>query len=358
MDGDFRRQATRESLFRRHIEAEESSSKQDTGWIVPPDSNSPVCDQDFDRLLAWFSIVFVVDDAMRDFEQQHKDVAEAVTQFTANHFNKPNTGIDLYIMCSDSRVAVDKAEYLGQYSRLQEDGVRNVFDKGKTVPAQVSPDIVMPPRYTVCDIIRTYVKEHRVAAHMGFHHKPLLLITMSSEVPWKDPESLVKQVHALNALQGLLLQVSLHAVQVRRGKIQVENHLENEVEIKEEELRMKEWLLDESRIVQEWDRGQDKLEEASIIGRRRSMFNVVRRKEIRPGVLTLSAEGIRFMILDHVNTILSQNPWTSLRDLCFRNDGVESDESEVANEDGEEGNTGEFDVSQRIRVYMAPPGFI
>lgn len=336
----------------------------DTGWIVSPDSNSPVSDQDFDRLLAWFRIVFVVDDAMRDFEQQHKDVAEAVTQFTANHFNKPNTGIDLYVMCSDSRVATDKAGYLGQYSRLQEDGVRNVFDKGKSVPAQVSPDIVMPPRYTVCDIIRTYVKEHRVAAQMGFHHKPLLLITMSSEVPWKDPDSLVKQVHALNNLRGLLLQVSLHAVQVRRGEIQVENHLENEVEIKEEEQRMKEWLLDESRIAQQWDRGQDRLEEGSIIGRRRSMFNVVRRKEIRPGVLTLSAEGIRFMILDHVNTVLSQNPWSSLRDLCFRNDGVESDESdestksEVANEDGEDEDAGEFDVSQRIRVYMAPPSFI
>ncbi|KAG5978829.1 hypothetical protein E4U55_005882 [Claviceps digitariae] len=264
-----------------------------------------VCDRNFPTILTHFNIIFVVDDARRGCEQQYNDVADAVTQFTANHFNKPDTGIDLYFTCSESGLAGEKGKYGGGFYSLQKDAVRSIFDERRCNYAEIPPS----QNDTVVNIIAHYLPKQRKAVEIRYYAKSIIVIVISSDVPWTDPDSIMQQVEALNELGALPSQVSVCAIQTKKGGAESEQWLENEDEIKEEDEAMEERERQDAQTAAAWDQMQAMVDRGLRACNRRDMVNFVRKDEIRPGVLTLSAEGLRVMLMEQMNCLVRHMPF-------------------------------------------------
>ncbi|KAG6009246.1 hypothetical protein E4U21_002850 [Claviceps maximensis] len=261
-----------------------------------------------------FDVVFVVDDVRLGCERQYNDVADAVNQFMAKYLNRPaNTGIDLYFMCNKSGFASqNRRKYDGGFYNLQQDTVRRVLDDRKshyaeTVPAQ---------NRTVFNIIDHYIERNSAKFRSKIFLKPLLLITISGDVPWAEADNLKILARRLDQLRARSLQVFVYAIQIMKGECRVEpkqlpgdeDVVMMEVEVVEEQERL------QKQNTMEWDQLQEKLN-PRVAPPSRYMVKVLRRDETRPDTLPLTVEDMRDMILAHANLYFERNPGLTFADV-------------------------------------------
>ncbi|KAG5954339.1 hypothetical protein E4U57_004568 [Claviceps arundinis] len=254
----------------------------------------------FQSILLEFETIFVVDDPRLGCEQQYQSAAEAVAQFTSNHFQHHPSGICLYFLCSQSKAPSTSVQFGGGYYSLRDPiTVLNIFNQREPNLAETPPSY----NHTVLNIISYHLEAQRRASQHGRQIKPIHLIIISSAVPWADTDLIVQYARILDEMHAPLAQVFVHSIQVRTP---YRPQLRIGVGPPKQERRARERWEEKRRYTRrEWHVLRRTLRHAGA----RSIVNVIGHDyELVPGTVTLSADGIRFMILDVVSSLLKHYP--------------------------------------------------
>ncbi|KAG6273769.1 hypothetical protein E4U47_001817 [Claviceps purpurea] len=254
----------------------------------------------FQSILLEFETIFVVDDPRLGCEQQYQSAAEAVAQFTRNHFQHHPSGICLYFLCSQSKAPSTSVQFGGGYYSLRDPiTVLNIFNQREPNLAETPPSY----NHTVLNIISYHLEAQRRASLHGRQIKPIHLIIISSAVPWADTDLIVQYARTLDEMRAPLAQVFVHSIQVRTP---YRPQLRIGVGPPKQERRARERWEEKRRYTRrEWHVLRRTLRHAGA----RSIVNVIGHDyELVPGTVTLSADGIRFMILDVVSSLLKHYP--------------------------------------------------
>ncbi|KAG6040412.1 hypothetical protein E4U39_007138 [Claviceps sp. Clav50 group G5] len=254
----------------------------------------------FQSILLEFETIFVVDDPRLGCEQQYQSAAEAVAQFTRNHFQHHPSGICLYFLCSQSKAPSTSVQFGGGYYSLRDPiTVRNIFNQREPNLAETPPSY----NHTVLNIISYHLEAQRRASQHGRQIKPIHLIIISSAVPWADTDLIVQYARTLDEMHAPLAQVFVHSIQVRtpyRPQLRI-----GAGPPKQERRARERWEEKRRYTRREWHALRRTLRHAGA----RSIVNVIGHDyELVPGTVTLSADGIRFMILDVVSSLLKHYP--------------------------------------------------